>query len=269
VQAEFEGAKAALNDLTRTVADVLVSTEKGSASDIIGERVGREGLMAELEAEMLCYTPEELIQIAESEERWCLSELRQASQELGFKDDWHSALEHVKKQYVSPGQQTQLVNELLAEGIAFVKNHDLVTVPLLAEETWRMFMLSPEDQKASPFFLGGDSMFVAYPTDAMDYDSKLMSMRGNNRHFSRAEVFHEMIPGHLLGRRWRNAMGVHLLGYGVLRQRTRQDWHTFLEDASVRTDLVHHEVPPWHLESSTMRPLPSRTCRPRKINCGS
>jgi len=32
----------------------------------------------------------------------------------------------------------------------------------------------------------------------MDHDSKLQSMRGNNRHFCRATVHHELIPGHHL-----------------------------------------------------------------------
>jgi uncharacterized protein (DUF885 family) len=32
----------------------------------------------------------------------------------------------------------------------------------------------------------------------MSEDDKLMSMRGNNRHFARATVFHELIPGHHL-----------------------------------------------------------------------
>jgi uncharacterized protein (DUF885 family) len=30
----------------------------------------------------------------------------------------------------------------------------------------------------------------------MEYDQRLMSMRGNNIYFSRATVFHELIPGH-------------------------------------------------------------------------
>jgi len=63
---------------------------------------------------------------------------------------------------------------------------------------WRMEMLSPEAQKASPFFLGGEEILVSYPTDAMTEADKLMSMRGNNRHFARATVFHELIPGHEL-----------------------------------------------------------------------
>src|SRR5437867_2797884 len=34
----------------------------------------------------------------------------------------------------------------------------------------------------------------------MSHEQKLMSMRGNNIHFSRATVFHELIPGHYLQR---------------------------------------------------------------------
>ncbi|MFQ5690822.1 MAG: DUF885 family protein [Gemmatimonadota bacterium] len=50
----------------------------------------------------------------------------------------------------------------------------------------------------APFFLGGEVIQVAYPTDEMAYADKLMSMRGNNVHFARATVFHELIPGHHL-----------------------------------------------------------------------
>ena len=32
----------------------------------------------------------------------------------------------------------------------------------------------------------------------MSNDEKLMSLRGNNRNFARATVFHELIPGHRL-----------------------------------------------------------------------
>ena len=59
-------------------------------------------------------------------------------------------------------------------------------------------MMSPERQKVNPFFLGGEEMLVSYPTASMSEDDKLMSMRGNNIHFARATVFHEVIPGHHL-----------------------------------------------------------------------
>lgn len=47
-------------------------------------------------------------------------------------------------------------------------------------------MIDAERQKESPFFLGGSSFWVSYPTAAMDHDLKMMVMRGNNPHFSRA-----------------------------------------------------------------------------------
>jgi uncharacterized protein (DUF885 family) len=50
----------------------------------------------------------------------------------------------------------------------------------------------------SPFFLGGEVIQVAFPTSTMEHEQKQMSLRGNNVHFARATVFHELIPGHHL-----------------------------------------------------------------------
>ena len=58
--------------------------------------------------------------------------------------------------------------------------------------------MSPERQKVNPFFLGGDRIIVSFPTDTMDHADKLDSLRANNRHFCRAVVHHELIPGHHL-----------------------------------------------------------------------
>lgn len=124
--------------------------------------------------------------------------MKKASRELGFGDDWKKALEAVKNKYVEPGTQTTLVKQLADEAIAFVEQRDLVTVPPLAKDLWRMEMMSPERQKVNPFFLGGEIIQVSYPTDTMAHEDKLMSMRGNNPHFSRATVHHELIPGHHL-----------------------------------------------------------------------
>ena len=46
--------------------------------------------------------------------------------------------------------------------------------------------------------LGGEVIRVSFPTDEMAHDDKLMSLRANNIHFSRATVHHELIPGHHL-----------------------------------------------------------------------
>ena len=106
----------------------------------------------------------------------------------------------MKNTYVEPGRQTDLVRDLAREATEYVESRGLVTVPPLAKEIWRMEMLSPERQKVSPFFLGGEVIQVSYPTDEMSAEDKLMSLRGNNPHFSRATVHHELIPGHHLQR---------------------------------------------------------------------
>lgn len=170
----------------------------GDSSDIVGDPIGREALMVELASEMVPYTPEELIAIANKELAWCETEMKKASRELGYGDDWHKALEHVKGLYVEPGKQPELIRNLAVEAIEFLDQHDLVTIPPLARESWRMQMMTPERQLVSPFFLGGETILVSYPTNTMSHEQKMMSMRGNNMHFARATVFHELIPGHHL-----------------------------------------------------------------------
>ena len=170
----------------------------GDASDIVGDPIGREALISELHSEMIPYTPEELIAIAEKEMAWCENEMKRASHDLGYGDNWHEALEHVKNLYVEPGKQPEMIRNLALEAIKFVDDHDLVTVPQLARDSWRMEMMTPERQLVSPFFLGGEVILVSFPTNAMAHEQKLMSMRGNNVHFARATVFHELIPGHHL-----------------------------------------------------------------------
>ncbi|KLJ05632.1 hypothetical protein EMPG_09341 [Blastomyces silverae] len=189
----------ALEELTTSIREKLVGIAPGNEEDaIVGEPIGRDGLLADLEAEMIPYSPEELLSIGESEYAWCEAEMIKAATELGY-SNWHQALEYVKTLHVEPGQQTKLVHDLALEAIDYVtKQHDLVTVPPLAAETWRMFMMSPAQQKQAPFFLGGEKIMVSYPTADMSHESKLMSMRGNNIHFARATVFHELIPGHHL-----------------------------------------------------------------------
>ena len=172
----------------------LKSTDENA---IVGNPIGREALLSELAYEMIPYTPEELIALANQEFAWCDSEMKKAAQELGY-DDWHKALEYVKTLHVEPGKQPAMIRELALEAIKFVEDRDLVTVPPLAKESWRMEMMSPERQLVNPFFLGGESIIVSYPTNTMTHEQKLMSMRGNNRHFARATVHHELVPGHHL-----------------------------------------------------------------------
>jgi dipeptidyl aminopeptidase/acylaminoacyl peptidase len=163
-----------------------------------GRPAGREALLADLAAEMVPYTPEELIAIAEREFAWCEAEMKWAARDMGLGDDWRKAVEKVKTLHVEPGRQPELIRDLAREAVDYVRRHDLVTVPPLAAETWRMEMMSPQRQLVNPFFTGGEVISVSYPTSTMAHEAKLQSMRGNNVHFSRATVHHELIPGHHL-----------------------------------------------------------------------
>jgi hypothetical protein len=171
---------------------------EGDPATIIGDPIGRAALLEDLARAWIPYTPEELIRIAQTEFAWCEAEMKAASNAMGCGDDWKQALERVKQDHVAPGEQPALIQALAREAWDYVEENELVTVPPLAKEVWRMNMLSPERQRTSPFFLGGESILVSYPTDGMTHEEKLMSMRGNNRHFCRATVHHEVIPGHHL-----------------------------------------------------------------------
>lgn len=174
----------------------VISSQQRDSSGIVGNPIGREEIILQLENEMIPYTPEELIEIADIEFAWCDEQMLKASQELGFGKDWHAALEKVKNSYVSPGKQPELILRLYTESIDFLKENELITIPPLAEESWRMMMMSPERQLVNPFFLGGETIIISYPTNTMSHKDKLMSMRGNNPHFSRSTVHHELIAGH-------------------------------------------------------------------------
>ena len=194
----YQKVDKALDAYLKFLRETVVGIKQGDPEPIIGDPIGADGLRADLAHELIPYTVEELIAIAEREYAWCEAELKKAAREMGFGDDWKAALEKVKQTYVPPGDQTRLIRDLAREATAFVESRNLVTVPPLAKEIWRMEMLSPERQRVAPFFLGGEVFRVAYPTDAMAHDDKMMSMRGNNPHFSRATAHHELIPGHHL-----------------------------------------------------------------------
>lgn len=175
-----------------------LSLPKDDGSGIIGFPIGAQELSRLLEMEMIPYSAEELIDIANREFAWCDRELLKCSQEMGFGNDWKKAQEKVKQTYVAPGRQPEAMLELYNQSVDFLKKHDLITIPPIAEETWRMEMIPPKQQLISPFFLGGEVLQISYPTDEMDHADKMMSMRGNNPHFSRATVHHELIAGHHL-----------------------------------------------------------------------
>jgi uncharacterized protein (DUF885 family) len=171
---------------------------KDGAEGLVGAPIGAEGLKAELAREMVPYTPEELITIAEREFAWCEARMKETARELGCGDDWAKALELVKSKHVAPGKQPELIRDLAREAIEFLDKRDLVTIPEVCREVWRMEMMPPERQRVTPYFTGGEVISVSYPTADMSHEQKLMSMRGNNVSFAHATVHHEIIPGHHL-----------------------------------------------------------------------
>jgi hypothetical protein len=194
----YKAADGALLSYSNFLRERIGGVRAGDREAIAGNPIGREALLSELAHEMIPYTPEELIEIANKEFAWCENEMRRASRDLGYGDDWKKALEHVKNQHVEPGQQPLMILELAREAEKYMDDHNLVTIPNLARETWRMEMMSPERQLLNPFFLGGEQITVSFPTNTMNQEQRRMSMRANNVHFSRATVFHELIPGHHL-----------------------------------------------------------------------
>lgn len=198
VRAPWERFGEVATELVTLLRQEGAGIRPGQPEPTVGDPLGREALLLDIRNEMMPYTPEELLELAERELAWGEAELRAASRELGYGEDWQAAVEYVKSLHVEPGEQIHLVTELAREAEAFLEARDLVTVPELAREVWRMEMLSPARQRIAPFFLGGETVQVAFPTDAMSHEEKLMSLRSNNPHFSRAVVHHELIPGHHL-----------------------------------------------------------------------
>ncbi len=165
---------------------------------IIAHPIGRNALLDELAHEMIPYSPEELIEIGKKELKWCEKELKKTAQELGFGDNWKKAIEHIKTHHVEPGKQPETVRNMALEAIEFVEEQNLVTVPELAKKIWQMEMTPPELQPRNPFITGGEIIRMSYPHYILPHEDKLMIMRSNNIHTSRAIVHHELIPGHHL-----------------------------------------------------------------------
>jgi dipeptidyl aminopeptidase/acylaminoacyl peptidase len=187
-----------LGDYADFLRKRLAGVADGEEEPLIGDPIGRQALLDALEDEMIPYSPEELLEIAQRELSWCETELRRASAEMGFGDDWRKALEQIKGLHVKPGEQPRMIKQLAEEAVKFLEDRDLVTIPPLCKDTWRMDMMSPERQRVNPFFTGGEVITLSFPTDTMRHEEKLMSLRGNNIPFCRATVHHELIPGHHL-----------------------------------------------------------------------
>ncbi|MBD61385.1 DUF885 domain-containing protein [bacterium] len=198
VEEQYKKTHQALEEFSSWLKREIAGQRGNDDDPIIGTPIGREKLLSELAYEMIAYSPEEILAIAESEFKWCEDEMDKSSKKLGFTNS-NDALEHVKNLYVEPGHQDDLVNAQMRESLGFLKDRDLITIPALAEEFWRLEMIDARSQRYFPFaYYSGQKMGVAFATSEMDHSSKLQSMKGNNMHFSRNVTPHELIPGHHL-----------------------------------------------------------------------
>lgn len=187
-----------LGEYAKLIASKSDAKPSDDGSGIGGQPTGSDEFNRLLKMEMIDYTPEELKKLAEEEFAWCEAELLKASREMGFGDDWRAAQEKVKNTFVEAGEQPDLIVKLYWDANNFIKENNLYDMPELSHETWGMTMMTPERQLVAPFFLGGRDILIAYPTNTMGHEHKLMSMRGNNPFFSRGIVQHELVPGHHL-----------------------------------------------------------------------
>ncbi|MBM3986243.1 MAG: DUF885 domain-containing protein, partial [Planctomycetes bacterium] len=207
----YDKATQELRDYARKLREEIAGLKGEDDDPLVGDPIGRQALLDELDAERVAATPEELIALGEAELAWCEARMQEAAAELGHGEDWRAALAAVKDLHVAPGAQDDLVRGQALEAIAFLDAHDLVTVPPLCRDTFRFTMIDEGTQKTLPFAAyGGQEMLVAFPTRAMEHDAKLQSMRGNNEHFSRIVTPHELVPGH------------HLQGYMAQRHATHR-----------------------------------------------
>jgi hypothetical protein len=98
----FAKLNKALDAYADDLREKLAGVAKEDKDSIVGDPIGDAALRDELKYEIVPYTPEDLVKIAEKEFAWCDREMLKASRELGFGDDWKKALEHVKTLYVPP-----------------------------------------------------------------------------------------------------------------------------------------------------------------------
>ena len=194
----FQDVSRELEDYKQFLEEKVARTKAEGPEGLVGDPLGRAALERALVHERIAYPPEALLEAAERQFAWCEARLKEAAAEMGCGEDVAKALDRVKAAHVPPGKQPALIRDLAREAEAWVESRELVTVPPLAKEVWRMDMMSPERQKSTPYFTGGEVISVSFPTSDMPHDLKLMVMRGNNIHFARATVQHELIPGHHL-----------------------------------------------------------------------
>ncbi len=278
VNQPYKDADEALAKYKDFLKEKLIGIKPDDKTTIIGDPVGRDALMNELSDNMISYTPEELIAIAQTEYDWCVGEMLKASREMGFGDNWHAAVEKVKQMHVAPGEQPELIRKLVVEGSDFVKQNQLVTVPPLADETWLMIMMTPKRQT-------GDSVFYRRKRNQRRLSDGHDDLRAAGNEHARQQYFvfprrrfsrddPRALPAVLyvgalstlsaglrytvLDRRQRALVGDAFLGQGLRSHAGAASRGTCVADASLGANHFHHELPPRAMDPAAMRAVPHR-----------
>ena len=204
-----------LNAYIKTLREDIVGEKDGQIPPITNKPLGRDFIVNALRNEVIAYSPEDLIGIAEKELAWCEGQMDRVSGELGYPGDRAGAIEHIKKMHVQPGEQPYRGRALAEEAIGFLDAHGLISIPEHARHVWRQTMIPPETQKAYPFLWGGETLGMSFSHSSMTHAQKRSSMRSNNIPFLRATVHHELIPGHHLQMYKQERCNVHRRGYGT------------------------------------------------------
>ena len=198
VREPYSRVNPAMKNYVAAIDEHLVGINPNGKSPIIGDPVLADGLRADLGVHMIPYTPEELIVIGEKERDWIINEYKMVARDMGFGNDWRAALEYAKNQALPPGEGPWPIFEIQEYTEDFLEKLDMITIPPITLEIWRLEMQTPENQIINPFFTGGEVTRVSYPTDGMTHQDKLMSLRGNSPHLNFGSVMHELVPGHYM-----------------------------------------------------------------------
>jgi hypothetical protein len=194
----FANAEAAITRYAAALDSHIVGVRPGETPPIVGDPVLAEGLRADLDVEMIPYSAQELVRIGEEEFAWIEDQMISVSDEMGFGDDWKAALEHTKSLAPPPGEIPWVLYDIAEYSENFIEDLAIIDLPPLSREIWRFTMQTPERQLINPFFSGGEVTHLSYPTNGMEHEQKMMSMRGNTPHFNFPTVQHELVPGHHL-----------------------------------------------------------------------
>lgn len=194
----YARADGAIASYAAGLKEQVVGIRPGETPPIVGDPVLAAGLQADLAVEMIPYSARELIGIGETEFAWIVDRLEAVANDMGYGSDWKAALEHTKNLAPPPGEIPWVLYDIADYSESFIERMDVIDLPPLSREIWRFTMQTPERQLVNPFFSGGEVTHLSYPTDTMEHEQKLMSMRGNTPHFNFPTVQHELVPGHHL-----------------------------------------------------------------------